>query len=477
MGSSRLRTYAPVLAGLGLMAAPAEAALPNCNVGALTALNVSNVTITSVVDVPASPSNPEFCDVRGTLMTTGFGAPDGSAAFEIKLPATWNGKFLFLGVGGFAGSLNPAVNPVDFIEALGLGYATAITDTGHSAGGTDARWALNGLGQPDEAKITDYYFRAAHQVTAAGKQLVSRYYGGSIGRAYFDGCSNGGRMAFVEATKFAEDYDGIIAGAPFMDIRAIIAGAKFQKVQLSPATYIPATKLPAVDAAVTAACDAVDGVVDGLIQNPAKCSFDPNVLVPGILTSDQAKTLKSYISATRDDEGNVIYEGAAITDLSGGGMDLWSIGFVVPTSFTANEPWNTLGFAPSPLSWQFADNFLKYVVERTPTFDLRNFGVSTNGVVTDQALKLFDKRSEAGDGDRPAKLLPFIAQNRKMLVYQGYSDPALPAFRTIRYYEDLAKITHGFDELQEQVRLFMVPDMQHWRWRPGPKPVRHADRS
>src|SRR5215471_1565782 len=314
MRSIRLLTYA--LAGLGLVAVPAEAALPNCNVGALTTLNVPNVTITSAVDVPASGADPEFCNVLGTLRTTGFGAPDGSAQFEIRLPANWNGKFLFLGVGGFAGSLNPAVNPVDFLGSLGLGYASAVTDTGHSAGATDARWALNALGQPDEAKLTDYYFRAAHEVTVAGKQLVSSYYKGSISRAYFDGCSNGGRMAFVEATKFPEDYDGIIAGAPFMDIRSIIAGAKFQKVQLSPTTYIPASKLPAVDAAVYAACDAVDGVSDGLIQNPAKCSFNPNQLAPGTLTSDQANTLKSYISALRDDEGNVIYEGAAITDLN-----------------------------------------------------------------------------------------------------------------------------------------------------------------
>ena len=149
-------------------------------------------------------------------------------------------------------------------------------------------------------------------------------------------------------------------------------------------------------------------------------------------------------------------------------MDLWSIGFVAPISFTANEPWDTLGFSPSPISWQFVDHFLKYVVERTPTFDLRNFGVSTNGVVSEQALKLFDERSEAGDGDVPAKLKPFIAQKRKLLVYHGFSDPALPPFRTIRYYKNLAKITNGFDELQEHVRLFMVPGMQHCGGGPGP---------
>jgi feruloyl esterase len=469
MRSSRLLAYVPMLAGLSVMAAPAEAALPNCNVGALAALNVPNVTISSAVAVPAGPQNPEFCDVLGTLRTTGFGAPDGSARFEIRLPAAWNGKFLFLGVGGFAGSLSPAVNPVDGLASLGLGYASAVTDTGHSGGLTDARWTLNGLGQPDEAKITDYYFRATHQVTVAGKQLVSRYYRRPIRRAYFDGCSNGGRMGLVEATKFPLDYDGIIAGAPFLDIRAIIGGAKFQKVQLTPATYIPASKLPAVDAAVSAACDAVDGVTDGLIQNPAKCSFDPRTLVPGTLTSAQARTLKSYISALRDDEGNVVYEGNAITDLNGGGgMDLWSTGLVPPISFTANEPWDTDGFGNSPLGWQFADNFLKYVVTRTPTFDLRNFGVSTNGVVSEPALELFDRRSAVGNADVPARMLPFLALNRKLILYHGFSDPALSPFRTVHWYADLAKIVHGFDRLQQHVRLFMVPDMQHCGGGPGP---------
>jgi tannase/feruloyl esterase len=128
---------------------------------------------------------------------------------------------------------------------------------------------------PDEAKITDYYFRATHQVTIATKDLVGRFFGATPTRAYFDGCSNGGRQALVEATKFPDDYDGIISGDPFMNIRSILAGASFDKVQLASAdAYIPATKLPFIDSAVKASCDKVDGVVDGLIQNPANCSLD-----------------------------------------------------------------------------------------------------------------------------------------------------------------------------------------------------------
>src|SRR5499427_5383567 len=131
-----------VLAGLFIGAAPAKAALPNCNPAAPAGFGGPNVTIVSAVGVPASGANPEFCDVLGTVRTSGFGAPDGSAQFELRLPSPWNGKFLFFGVGGFAGSLSPAANPIDFQQALIKGYATIVTDTGHQAGATDARWAL-----------------------------------------------------------------------------------------------------------------------------------------------------------------------------------------------------------------------------------------------------------------------------------------------------------------------------------------------
>ena len=118
------------------------------------------------------------------------------------------------GGGGLGGSLGPATNPIDFLEAKAKGYATIITDTGHQAGETDASWALTASGAPDEAKLADYYFRAEHEVTQAGKLLVQSFYQSRIARAYFDGCSNGGRMAYVEATRFPEDFDGIVAGAP-----------------------------------------------------------------------------------------------------------------------------------------------------------------------------------------------------------------------------------------------------------------------
>jgi feruloyl esterase len=485
--NSKLYAAGLLLAGLLIGAAPANAALPNCNTAALAGLGVMNVTVVSAVDVPANGANPEFCNVLGTVKTTGFGAPDGSARFELLLPSPWNGKFLFFGVGGLAGTLNPSANPIDILEAPIKGYATIVTDTGHVGQGltpsdqlgvvTDARWALTAPGVPDEAKITDYYFRATHQVTQAGKLLVQSFYQGPIARAYFDGCSNGGRMAYMEATRFPEDFDGIIAGAPFLDIRVILAGARFQKTQLaSPSAYIPFTKLPMVDAAVRASCDAVDGVTDGLIQNPAKCAFDPKTLVtatctaadPTCLTAEQGRTLAGYLTALRDEDGGLVYTGQAVSDLGGGdGADLWSIGFVPPTSFTANEPWGNLGFSPAPISWQFVDHIIKYIVARDPNFDMRSFEKGSAGI-DDAALDQFDDRTEAGDADNPERLERFLGQNRKLLVYHGFSDPALPAFRTIRHYEALARRTSGFDKLRKNMRLFLVPGMHHCGGGPGP---------
>ena len=259
---------------------------------------------------------------------------------------------------------------------------------------------------------------------------------------------------------------------------------KFHKQNLQSAnTFLPASKLPMIDAAVRASCDAADGVVDGLIQNPAKCSFNPNSLVtasctPGdntCLTQGQADTLRNYFTALRDDDGHVIYTGAAVSDLGGGdGMDLWSLGFITP-NFSAAEPWGGNGFggpfpAIAPIGWQFVDHGIQYLVERNPSFNVRSFDANSPiGVESDAALKLFDRRTEAGDGDQPAKLLPFIDQGRKMLLYHGLSDPALPAFRTINHYLAVADLVEGgIRELQENVRLFLEPGMHHCGGGPGP---------
>lgn len=458
------------------LATPAQAALA-CSVGALSDLQ-PGVTIVSATTVAATATVPAYCDVTGSLNTSGAGAPAGSAAFELRLPAVWNNKFLFFGVGGLAGSTygDFSANPVDLQEALPLGYATAITDEGHTAGNTDASWALLANGQPDRAKLADYYNRATHEVTVAAKALVAAYYGGAISYAYFDGCSNGGRQAMVEASQFPTDYDGIIAGAPFLDIRTIMGGDKDAKALFStPNSYLPATLLPAIDAAVYQACDAADGVTDGLIQNPARCSVRPADLVcrngatANCLNRDQAAFLETYISALRTPAGDLVYPGYSITDLANGGMDAWTVGFTPPTAPTSSEPWGNHGFSPAPYGYQFVDHILQDIVTRDPTADFRSFPVTADGVVTDQVVRQFDARTGAGDAGSPFDYAAFIAQGRKLIWYHGLSDPALPPFRDYVLYEQLARATPGsFATLQKNIRLFMVPGMQHCGGGPGP---------
>lgn len=466
----------PLAVGCGMaLGAPAAQAATACSVGGIEDLGVDGVTIVSAATVPASGTTPAYCDVVGQLNTRGGGAPPGSAGFELRFPDNWNGKFLFFGVGGLAGSTYAgiSVNPVDRQGALAQGYATAITDTGHLAGGTDASWALLAPGKPSKAKLADYYYRATHQVTAAGKQLTRGFYGRAVEAAYFDGCSNGGRQALVEAARFPGDYDGIIAGDPFFDIRSVIGSARLAKQQLSPATYLPATLLPTVDAAVNASCAKTDGVDDGLIQNPAACAFDPHSLVckpgqdAGCLSTGQADTLNAYFTATRNLFGSLVYPGFSVSNLAGG-ADVWTTGLVPPADFNAAEPWGNAGFSPSPVGYQFGDHIIQDIVTQDPTFNIRDYPVSADGTIDDGALDIFDARTGAGTATEAESYRRFIRRGGKLIIYHGYSDPALTPFRTTALYDQLAAAHGGYGALGASVRLFMVPGLQHCVGGPGP---------
>jgi feruloyl esterase len=467
-----IRIAALTLATVGICAAPSFAApspatdVAKCSVDALSALQVPKMTVASATDVPAAGQIPAFCDVKGSVETEG-----NSAGFEIRLPANWNGKFVFFGVGGLAGNMIPAVSRAEVEGSLRDGYASAVTDTGHTAPATDASWALISPGVPNTPKLLDYYYRAAHEVAVAAKQLVLNFFAAkAIKRAYFDGCSNGGRMALMEAERYPDDYDGIIAGAPFMNAAAILPTV-MRDGHLSSSNFIPGSALDAVDQAVYASCDATDGVKDGLIQNPAMCAFNAKSLVckgdttENCLTQPQADSLQPYARAVRDSRGNILYPGWSVSDLSGrAGATLWTFGRATP-DFDSAGLWTT----NAPLGWLFAQNIIRYMVELDPKFNVRTFDVNTDGVVGDAALKLFNEKMELLAVGDPAKLAPFREKGKKLLMYHGFSDPALSPFRTIQLYKELAAITPGsYPSLQKSVRLFMLPGMQHCGGGPGP---------
>ena len=242
---------------------------------------------------------PAFCRVIAEDKPT----PDSDIKIEVWLPTSgWNGKFRGQGNGGFAGEID--------YRTLGLavvqGYASAATDTGHAAEGTNATWAL---GHPE--KIIDFAYRAIHEMTVIGKATIKAFYGDAAQHSYFANCSNGGRQALMEAQRYPEDYDGILAGAPANYWTHLLSSALYdaQTTTLDPASYIPTSKIPTIAKAVNEACDAKDGVTDGVLNDPRQCHFDPAALLckaadsDSCLTQPQVTALKKLYEGAHDSKG------------------------------------------------------------------------------------------------------------------------------------------------------------------------------
>jgi feruloyl esterase len=447
--------------------APPKAA-PTCMA---STLNVPNLTVTSATDVPAAGITPEYCQIIGAVATNGEGYGPGSAQFRLRLPVVWNGHFLFVGCGGNCGSITAtSVNPVDSGEALGLGYAVVNTDTGHEQDPTtiDLTWAVSETGVVNMPAIIDFFYRAVHQVTVAAKHYVEAYYSQPIDRAYFDGCSTGGRQSLVEGTHYPVDYDGLIVGDAAMAYDyGRTSTFKQAKAFIPAGAYIPASTLAQVDAAVKASCDAVDGVTDGLIQNSAACSFNISSLVPSVLTATQAGALQAYILRETDEFGAPVFPGMPITDLSTAGfMNNAEIG-TPPVDPTAAEPWGALatGGGLGPAAWSLGEAGIKTYTEENQHFDVNNDWPETvsaaGNVAPDTTLALLRQRNGVGNSDDPFKLANFLNKGGKVILYHGGSDSLITPFRSTWYYEQLASLHDGYGPTQDSVRLFIVPGMGH----------------
>lgn len=451
-------------------------AAPACSVEALNALHVPDVSVTDAKSVAAAGTAPAYCEVQGTVVTKGAGVADGLARFAMQLPETWQRRFLFLGVGGNAGSLTPSANVTDRNSALGKGYTMIVTDTGHVGDGTTAKWTRLPDGQPDTAKMIDFFHRATHSVTVAGKAFAEAYYAAKVEHAYFDGCSTGGRMAMMEAGRYHEDYHGIIAGDPMMSFDTYTARAVVQKAALSsPAAYIPEATIAAIDARVTGRCDAIDGAKDGLVQNPSSCPVRAEDLLcrageaEACLNADQLRVLKSYTSPFRDRQGRVVFGPWAITDLSGlQGLAYNVTGRAAPDLSDLTAPWKA-DAKTAPRSWVLVKEALTYWLGLGPTTTVADLDVDPDtNTVGDKLLAMMNATYAEGETRDPTKLRPFIAQGRKMILYHGASDPSIPASQSIAFYRELAEQQQGVERTQQSVRLFLVPGMHHCSGGPGP---------
>lgn len=465
-----------LVAVTGLLVSSAAFARPPCTAEALNALRLPGLSIAAATPVAATVETPAHCAVQAMVVTQGEGAPDGSARVGLQLPDVWKQRFFFMGVGGNGGRLTPAVNATDRLSALGKGYVTAVTDTGHAGNGTEAGWVRTPDGKRDEAKIADFFYRAAHVATLAGKALATAYYAEPVQHAYFDGCSTGGRMAMMEAERYPTDFDGIIAGDPDMDYHATLQRFLVQKAAFaSSAAFLSPDTLAIIDKAVTERCDPIDGVKDGLVQDPARCPMRAEDLAckPGItadcLTPDQVTVLRAYSTPLKDRRGRVVFPGWAMTNLTGAhGMSYWTTGATAPDFTHIDAPWGDNPVA-APRGWVFARQALTSWLGLGAQTTIAGLDVDPRtNTIGDALLALADRTFASAETKNPAKLLPFIQQGRKLILYHGTSDPALPAARTVQFYQELSTLLHGRDKAAANVRLFLVPGMQHCSGGVGP---------
>src|SRR5215475_12148299 len=228
--------------------------------GNFTSKDIAQITAAMV---PANATEPAHCRVTGLL------SPE--IAIEVSLPSKWNGRCYKIGNGGYAGeALDDAGRVAQRNAALQLGFAFAQTNTGHDA--RKEPGATFVMSNPQKA--IDYAYRAVHLTATTAKDITKEYYGKPVAHAYWNSCSNGGRQGLIEAQRFPEDFDGIVANAPWVDQTGFTIGAMWNQRAISEAPLTPA-KLALVADKVMAKCDAIDGLKDGLIDDPRKCDFDP----------------------------------------------------------------------------------------------------------------------------------------------------------------------------------------------------------
>lgn len=418
---------------LFLLASAAPMAAASCE--SLSSLALPDTTITLAETVgpnvwPAELKNypyphPPFCRVAATLRPTS----DSEIKIEVWMRETgWNGNLEAVGNGGWSGSINYTA----LANALAANYAATATDTGHA--GSSGSFAL---GHPE--KLIDFAYRSEHLMTVQAKAIVAAFYGKPSQFAYWNGCSAGGKQALKEAQLYPDDYNGIVAGSPAANWvgRATQAIWTAQAVHKDDASYIPPEKYAAIHQAVLKACDKLDGVEDGVVENPAACSFDPKVLAcaaadgPDCLTAPQIEAAhKIYAASTNPRTGHRLYAGLAPGSEMG---------------------WATWG-GPRPLG--IAYDYFRFVLFQDPNWEFHSLNFDAD---IERAEKLDSKRLDALDPN----LRPFFAHGGKLIQYHGWADPQISPGNSVDYYQSVVKEFGGVAKLQGSYRLFMVPGMAH----------------
>lgn len=412
----------------------------------LARLELEHTTITAAANVAADATNgvPAHCEVHAAITPV-----EGSRIGAVyRLPSSWNGKVLGVGGGGFAGN----VRAESAAEGLSRGYTVIQNDLGHaSAGVLDPSFAIDEAGRRNVEGIVDFGHRATHLATVIGKQVAEGYYGRAPEHAYWEGCSTGGRQGLAEVQRYPGDYDGVISGAPvFTPLTYANAILRVQMFHARPASNLKPEHVPLIHDAVLAACDAADGVADGILTDPRTCDWDPAELQcsassaapSACLTPAQVETVRRAYSGVRLRDGRY----AAMPLMRGGESD-WAARMIG----NANQPRGLNAVLGAP--------FMAYIAVGDRNYDFMTFEPERDLAVLDGGIAAAEVHQQNPN------IAPFVERGGKLLLWHGFNDPGPSALSTIEYYE---AVRHAVPAASDNVRLFLAPGVLHCGGGAGP---------
>jgi hypothetical protein len=413
----------------------------------LATLALANTTIESAA---VDPANPGIC--RVTAIATH--PPTGDKVrIWIGIPTSnWNGRFLGIGGGGFLGGSAAGIN-----QPVSLGYASGSTDTGHEAG--NGNFALDSNGRLNWQLIRDNAHAGIHEMTVTGKALTQALYGVPPRYSYFNGCSTGGRQGLMEAQRYPEDYSGIVSGAPAINWSKFIPQELWGAILMNAAgDSLPSCKLAAATAAAVAACDGMDGVKDGVIEDPARCNYDPKPLI-GTSAGDCEAFTEADVDLIRK-----FWEGPRRRD----GSFLW---YGLARGADLNALWGSRGTPPKAQAFGIALDWFKYFLAQNPQLDWTTITPAAYERYWDQSVEEY---SVVFGTDNP-DLAAFRDHGGKAILWHGWADQLITPEGTIDYYKRVEEQMGGAEKTSKFTRLFLAPGVGHCGGGTGPAPYGQLD--
>jgi feruloyl esterase len=409
----------------------------------LASVTLPNTTIESAA---VDPTNPGIC--RISAYTTHPPVGD-KVRIWIAIPtSSWNGRFMGTGGGGFSGGSAAGVN-----QPAASGFAAGATDTGHEGG--SGSFALGADGKLNWQLIRDNAHVGIHEMTVTGKALTEAMYGVAPRLSYFNGCSTGGRQGLMEAQRYPQDYNGILSGAPAINWNRLhvqqLWGAMVMNTENNP---IPACKLTAATTAAIAFCDAMDGVTDGVIEDPARCTYDPKALI-GTSAGDCGSFNERDAAIIRK-----LWEGPRRKD----GSFLW---YGLPRGSDLNALWASRGTPLQAQAFGISLEWFRFFLTQNPQFDWTTITHEGYERFFDQSVEQFGTVIGTDNPD----LTEFRNRGGKAIVWHGWADQLISAEGTIDYYNRVVQEMGGAPRTAEFLRLFMAPGVGHCAGGAGPAPT------